>query len=342
MDIRVSYRGMSSTFDAELEDLARASDRPTYNTAAVEQRTGIRPATFRAWERRYGFPRPRRLPGNQRLYSDRDISAICWLQRRTDEGLSISHAVRLLQDRLREGPVPRHQLVSGRPPAALAVDLSRALSTLDTHAAEGVLTEAFALYPVERVCLGVIEPMLVEIGERWHRGEVSVATEHFATTFVRRKLYALFNAYETGRGRGLIFTACAPDEWHEVGILMVSLFLVRTGFRVSYLGPNLGAEGLADTLQRHEPDVLCVSATSEETGERLAEFGSLIERLPEPRPKLAYGGQAFADPARREGVPGVYLGPDAGSAVATIEGLLSGSEEQANGGRARAASAAHP
>src|SRR5688572_28927890 len=98
---------MGSTFDAELEDLARASDRPTYNTAAVEQRTGIRPATFRAWERRYGFPRPRRLPGNQRFYSDRDISAIGWLQRRTDEGLSISYAVRLLQDRLREGPVPR-------------------------------------------------------------------------------------------------------------------------------------------------------------------------------------------------------------------------------------------
>jgi MerR family transcriptional regulator, light-induced transcriptional regulator len=331
---------MDSSLDVELEDLARASDRPTYNTAAVEQRTGIRPATFRAWERRYGFPRPRRLPGNQRLYSDRDISAIRWLQRRTDEGLSISHAVRFLQDRLREGPAPKPQPVSGRPPAALAADLVRALSTFDTHAAEGVLTEAFALFPLEAVCLRVIEPTLVEIGERWHRGEVSVATEHFATTFVRRKLDALLDAYETGRGRGRILTACAPGEWHEVGILMVSLFLVRDGFRVSYLGPNLTTEGLPDTLRRLQPDVLCVSATSEESGAHLAEFGRLVERLAEPRPKLAYGGQAFADPARREGVPGVYLGPDAESAVATIEGLLSGGGEPGNGGRAPAARAA--
>src|SRR5215218_4733469 len=93
---------MSSAFDPELDEVVRASDRPTYNTAAVEQRTGLRPATFRAWERRYGFPKPRRLPGNQRLYSDQDIAAIRWLQRRTDEGLSISHAIRLLQDRLSE------------------------------------------------------------------------------------------------------------------------------------------------------------------------------------------------------------------------------------------------
>ena len=104
------------------------------------------------------------------------------------------------------------------------------------------------MYPVEEVCLGVIAPTLVEIGERWHRGEISVATEHFATSFVRRKLFALFNVYETGRGPRLVFAGCAPDEWHEVGLLMLSLFLVRHGIRLSYLGPNLSADGLHETL----------------------------------------------------------------------------------------------
>src|ERR687894_2302926 len=107
---------MALTFDPELDEVARASDRPTYNTAAVEQRTGLRPATFRAWERRYGFPRPRRLPGNQRLYSDRDIAALRWLKRRTAEGLSISHAIRLLVDRLSEtiAYVPAAEVATGR------------------------------------------------------------------------------------------------------------------------------------------------------------------------------------------------------------------------------------
>ncbi|MBA2447002.1 MAG: B12-binding domain-containing protein [Chloroflexi bacterium] len=312
---------MSVPWDSELDEVARASERPTYNTAAVENQTGLRPATFRAWERRYGFPRPRRLPGNQRLYSDRDVAAIRWLHRRTTEGLAISHAVQLLEDSLTAaaGGGPPN---AGRSPAALADDLVRALLAFDASTAERLLSEAFALHPTEDVCLRVIEPSLVDIGERWHRGVVSVAAEHFATTFMRRKLFALLNVYETHRGRRLVFTATAPGEWHEVGILMVSLFLLRHGLGVSYLGPSLLSDGLAETLRGQRPDLLCISATCEETAEKYADIVGVVESLPPPRPELAYGGQAFADPARRATVRGTYLGSDAAAAVATIERLL--------------------
>jgi methanogenic corrinoid protein MtbC1 len=315
---------MSSAFDPELEEIARASDRPAYNTAAVEQRTGLRPATFRAWERRYGFPKPRRLPGNQRLYSDQDIEAIRWLQRRTDEGLSISHAIRLLQARLREGlvrPAASAETL-GRPPAVLADDLTRSLLAFDTVTAAVTLGEAFAMYPVEQVCLDVISTTLEDVGERWHNGEISVATEHFASSFLRRKLFSLFNVYDTGRGRGLVFAGCAPDEWHEIGLLMTSVFLARHGFRLSYLGPNLAPDGLAETLRHHRPDLLIVSATSDETAVRIGEIVEVLDALPEPRPALAFGGHGFDDEARRLRTPGTYLGPDAGTAVGIIERLL--------------------
>jgi MerR family transcriptional regulator, light-induced transcriptional regulator len=312
---------MTLLLDPELDEVARASERPTYNTAAVENRTGLRPATFRAWERRYGFPRPSRLPGNQRLYSDRDVAAIRWLHRRTTEGLAISHAVQLLEDSL-AAPLAAGLPGAGRSPAALADDLVRALLAFDASTAERVLSEAFSLHPTEDVCLRVIEPSLVEIGERWHRGDVSVTAEHFATTFMRRKLFALLNVHDTHRGRRLVFTATAPGEWHEVGILMVSLFLLRHGLGVSYLGPSLLSDGLAETLRGQRPDLLCISATSEETAERIAEIIRVVEGAPAPGPRVAYGGQAFADPARRASVRGVYLGPDATAAVETVERLL--------------------
>src|SRR5215212_3356716 len=304
---------MSTAFDPELEEIIRASDRPSYNTAAVEKQTGLRPATFRAWERRYGFPKPRRLSGNQRLYSDRDIAAIRWLVRRTGEGLAISQAIPLLQTRLRDGAVVerRDGTPSGRPTMALADDLTRALLAFDSTSAALILGEAYAMYPIQEVCLGVLAPSMVTVGERWHAGEISVATEHFASSFVRRKLFALFNVYETGRGRGLVFACCAPDEWHEVGVLMVSLFLVRHGFRLNYLGPNLGSDGLEDMLRHHRPDLLIVSATSVETAERISELATVVSAMPEPRPALAFGGQAFEDEGRRQAVAGTYLGPDA-------------------------------
>src|SRR5919202_3525733 len=81
---------------AHLPLLAQLSTVPVFNTRAVAHETGVPPDTFRAWERRYGVPRPQRTAGGHRLYSERDIAIIRWLRDRTDEGMNISHAVMLL------------------------------------------------------------------------------------------------------------------------------------------------------------------------------------------------------------------------------------------------------
>ena len=142
----------------------------------------------------------------------------------------------------------------GRSFAALRADLGQALLDLDADRADDVLAEAFTLFSVEDVCLQVLQPLLVDIGDRWHAGELSVAEEHYATSFVRARLFGLLQAYQPPHTRGpLVFTACAPDEWHEVGILIVSVFLARRGVSVRYLGPNLPLEGLAAIVAPPSP-----------------------------------------------------------------------------------------
>ena len=45
---------------------------------------------------------------------------------------------------------------------------------------------------------------------------------------------------------------------------------------------------------------------------------------PAPQPLIGYGGQAFMhDPTLRDAVPGLYLGPDAATAVTRLEQALS-------------------
>src|SRR5215210_7672561 len=117
-----------------LQDVLGADTRPAFNTAAVARRTGVPPATFRAWERRYGFPSPSRGSGNQRSYSERDVRALTWLSDRLDEGMTISAAVALLRDRLAERPGPSAR--QPRPPAALAGDLEGALIAFDAGRAD--------------------------------------------------------------------------------------------------------------------------------------------------------------------------------------------------------------
>src|SRR5580700_242919 len=59
----------------------------------VSRRTGIPVAGLRNWEQRYGLPRPRRLPGGQRRYSESDCSVLADVLRRRASGLSLPAAI---------------------------------------------------------------------------------------------------------------------------------------------------------------------------------------------------------------------------------------------------------
>src|SRR5512135_3781429 len=81
-------------------------DAPAFNLKAVVRETGLKPDTIRAWERRYGVPTPRRTAGGHRLYSQRDIDLLKWMNARQHEGLSISRSVDLWKGLEAEGKDP--------------------------------------------------------------------------------------------------------------------------------------------------------------------------------------------------------------------------------------------
>ena len=241
----------------------------------------------RAWERRYGVLSPGRSEGGYRLYSERDIAILRWLKRQVDAGVSISRAVALLEIRHPGGEddmapaSPRAGLPAGaRSPAAISDDLLDALMAFDEARADALLSEAFAIYPVEQVAEEILVPTLVEVGERWHRGEATVVQEHFATAILRRRLSVMFHAYDQPAAGPLAITGSAPTEWHDVGILLVSLALRRNGWRVIYLGQNVPADQLLQEIRRLHPDLVCLSATTREGAAELAHIYEGVAALP--------------------------------------------------------------
>jgi methanogenic corrinoid protein MtbC1 len=307
-----------------LEDIATADRLPVFNTAAVARRTGLLPTTFRAWERRYGFPAPHREPGNRRSYSEQDVQALEWLRDRLAEGLTISTALSLLRRRLAQ-PEPRGIPASGRPPAELTSELERLLLDFDERGAEAILSESFALYSVEQVCLEVIEPALRAIGDGWRTGVVDVAQEHFSSALIRRRLTELLRLTTSARASRLVVTACAPDDWHELGVLIVSLFLARRGWRTVYLGASVPADDLFASIERLRPDAVALSATMPESAAALADLAARFCNRPPPHPLFAFGGRIFeTEPGRRDAIPGLYLGPNATTAVERLEQAFDG------------------
>jgi methanogenic corrinoid protein MtbC1 len=310
-------------------------DTPIYTIKTVVHVSGITPATLRAWEHRYGVLSPGRSEGGYRLYSERDIATLLWLKHQVDAGVAISRAVALLEMHRQAGEAPElnvrldllpRQLTGAaaqqvRSTEAIREQLLKALLDYQEGEAEALLAEAFALYPVEQVLEQIIAPTLVEIGERWHRGDATIVQEHFATALLRRRLTALFDLYRNPSTGPLAITGSAPSELHDVGIILVSLTLRRHGWRVIYLGQNVPADQLITEIGRQRPNLVGLSATTREGAEKLVEVAEAIRKLPEPRPRLALGGLAFnTHPELRLLFPDAHFSPTASELVARLAG----------------------
>ncbi|HEU5089320.1 MAG TPA: cobalamin-dependent protein, partial [Roseiflexaceae bacterium] len=201
-------------------------------------------------------------------------------------------------------------------------ELVNGLTNFEVTVADRILGEAFTIYPFEDVLLNLVQPALIEAGERWHRGEINVAAEHFSTEYLRRKIASFLNVFENNPQRETIVIGCAPMELHDVGVLLSSVFLVRRGWHVVYLGAQVPEADLLQTVQAMKPALVCLSATTRETAHHLAACAhALQEQFPHVR--FGYGGRIFNQhPELRDEVPGIFLGQDARTFAERVAQLL--------------------
>ncbi len=79
-------------------------DRPRYMISVAAEFVGMHPQTLRIYEGK-GLVRPKRTPGNTRLYSERDLERLRLIQRLTNElGLNLAGVERVLalEDEVRQ------------------------------------------------------------------------------------------------------------------------------------------------------------------------------------------------------------------------------------------------
>ena len=218
--------------------MSPSNKMPTYNLKVVIQETGIKPDTLRAWERRYGLPYPERSAGGHRLYSQYDIETIKWLMARQEEGLRINRAVKLWcsiqetgQDPLEAMPaeetktqLPSTEMLTGSTIDEMREHWLAACLNFNEFAADQILAQAFARYPLETVCVEVLQKGLAEFGELWYSDKANVQQEHFASALAIRRVDALIAAAPPPTRSKRILVACPPDENHIFSPLLITLF----------------------------------------------------------------------------------------------------------------------
>ena len=111
----------------------------------------------------------------------------------------------------------------------------------------------------------LLAPAQHEVGERWHRGELSTADEHLVTGVSESALAALCTSMIRPELTGLVLVTSAEGDWHSLAARMFAEQLRDAGREVLYLGPSAPGEEVAAFIERRRPEavtVTCNLATS--------------------------------------------------------------------------------
>jgi len=295
------------------------SDAPIFNIQAVAAATGVPSITLRSWERRYGVPEPKRDAKGYRLYSDRDIAIARWLRDRVQQGVGISRAIHMYQLLAKQVPSSPPEAVFDL--SVLCERLVQAIRALDETSVSRVLSEGLMAASVEDVSMHLLQPALYRVGHMWAGAELTVTSEHFGSNLVRSHLAQLVRLTPPPLRDARMLIGCAPGEMHDIGALMLALFLRRRGFQVIYVGANLEPEDLIADVVRLQPAAVGLSASTLAPARAVdTVYGELQKQY---QGLLTFGGRAFNEhPELVDGTRGTWLGADAATATARLEEAL--------------------
>lgn len=208
----------------------------------VANRTGIAADTLRVWERRYGFPKPKRTPGGRRLYAEDDVARLLLVRRALADGYRPNEVVALpkaeLERRLAQGPTTdaARDLVL---PAAWPVTVDAVVAALrrdDLDAVRAHLRAAALTMGPRAFVTDLAHPLAVQVGKLWADGEMEVRHEHLASACLVTTLRLLLSAHDDGVRTPVVVLATLPGETHALPLDMIAVFLAASGA----LGRRLG------------------------------------------------------------------------------------------------------
>lgn len=194
--------------------MTNRSDRDTIGLTAAAERLGVHYQTAYKWVRDGTLPAVR--VGRTYEVDTTDV-----------DDLAERRATPTAPPRRR----PHLDRAAARVLAALvAGDEHHARAMVRRLAAEGV--------PATRIAERLVAPALREIGEAWHRGEVSVPVEHRATAIAERMLADVM-PNPRGRRRGTAVVAGLPGDRHGLPSLMAAVALRDDRWHVEHVGTDV-------------------------------------------------------------------------------------------------------
>ena len=254
-----------------------------HSIADVERDTGLSKDTLRVWERRYGFPRPRRDALGERSYAAAQVEKLHVIRRLMDAG----HRPGALVSR----PLAELRALGGGravPPdeGARQDEVEGLLAKLRSHDAQALrhgLEVAAARQGVRAFVVDVAAPLTQRVGDAWMHGELRIFEEHLYTECLESMLHAALNSLPAAHARPRVLLATVPGEPHGLGLLMAQSMLALDGSACLSLGVQVPIGDIVAAAAAWPADVVALSVTGcMKANLVLASLAQLRAQLPEP------------------------------------------------------------
>ncbi len=202
---------------------------------ALAKAVGVAVETLRTWERRYGQPVPHRLPSGHRRYSLDTVDRLRLVTALIERGHKPSEVVPL-----DEAALARLAGLAEPPPESTSPEERwfEAARTMDEQGMLRRLETRWARLDIIGFLDGFLAPLLIETGERWARGELTIAQEHFASEIVAQFLIGRWRPMSAVQDGPVAVAATPSGERHSLGLHMAALALAAAGWQIRFLGAD--------------------------------------------------------------------------------------------------------
>lgn len=237
---------------------------PAHSIKVVSELTRLPMGTLRAWERRYGFPKPeRRSDSNRRRYPADQLERLQVIARTLERGYRPGDVIHK----------PMHELLQllttaaavgeasgGRTIAGVAT-LIALLAADDAKGIEDELRLAAAALGAKRFVTDLAQPLAQAVGEAWADGKLAIRHEHLMTECLTTQLRSLLAAHQDADGSPSIILSTLPGEPHTLGLQMVAVYLALSSAKPRLLGASTPPEQILSAAQALGASVVGIAVT---------------------------------------------------------------------------------
>jgi MerR family transcriptional regulator, light-induced transcriptional regulator len=216
----------------------------------LENFTGIKAHTIRAWEQRYDLLKPERTDTNIRYYTDKDLKLLLNIELLCKLGYKISKIANMSEKQMQEIIVNAESLDTQEQHYLnmLKVSMLSYDEELFYHVTNQFLSSHSKAEAIEKLFL----PFLQKIGLLWVTSAICPAQEHFVSNLIRQKLYAWVDEKQGKFNEDSdVYVLYLPEmEIHEISLLMLHFLARDRGYRSVFLGQSVPAEDLPLIAQK--------------------------------------------------------------------------------------------